>query len=61
MNIGDQVTIKGERYTVTAKRPAGSGKFFGKYVFILRKYSDNSEWRGLGKTLVHNSNLIPVA
>lgn len=58
MNVGDTVTVRGSDYRMIAKRPAGEGKFFGKFVFILRDV-ENNEFRALGKTVMHNSKIIP--
>lgn len=54
-------TIKGNTYTLISKKSAASSgpKYFGKYVFIL-KDSEGNYWRALGKTLAHNTRLIPT-
>ncbi|MBF6370090.1 hypothetical protein IU469_30935 [Nocardia puris] len=53
--------IRGQRYEVLSRTPAGEcgPKYFGRYVFIVRRTSDGTLWRAYGKQLAHNSTLTP--
>lgn len=59
--VGDTVTVHGEQYRVTEARHAGhaGSKFFGKFVFILANCKTGEKMRAFGKSVSHNSRLIP--
>ena len=61
--VGQDVTVRGERYRITGIRHCGSSgaKFFGKFHFTLRRASDGAMFSAFGKAVAHNSRLSEVS
>ena len=59
---GETVKIKGQAFRIIEIRHAGANgsKFFGKFVFVVED-AEGRKFRGYGKRLAHNSNLVEVA
>ncbi|MEV0759545.1 hypothetical protein [Nocardia sp. NPDC050435] len=61
--MNDVVVVNGERYQEVSRRSTSDSgaKFYGRFVFTLKKLNDGSLWTAYGKRVSHNSRLTPVS
>jgi hypothetical protein len=60
--VGETVTVNGELYRVAKVKSSNEygSKFYGRWLFSLVKFADQTGWSAYGKRVSHNSRLRAI-